>query len=205
MKWLRTSDRAPHRVPSGCLLLPAFCLPTEAAEGVSGSPSWPATSARSCTSSGSGLRLRSPLNGSDLASTFSLHWEQRHPDHRVTSQLGFDACYYAGLKKAKLSGDPYRPRKIIYSTYYRSTQPSFAVDITPQFEKKIAAVKCYRSQFTVDDSANKVFIPGVDIFEYMRVKDRELGMRIRAGYAEGYVQKELVAVDDPLLLGGVSI
>jgi hypothetical protein len=50
-----------------------------------------------------------------------------------------------------------------------------------------------------------VFITGVDIFEYMRVRDRELGMRIRVGYAEGYIQKELVAIDDPLQVGGVSI
>jgi N-acetylglucosamine malate deacetylase 1 len=133
------------------------------------------------------------------------HWEQRHPDHRICSQLGFDACYFAGLKKAKLTGEPHRPRKIIYACYYRGYEPSFAVDITDQFERKIEAVKCYRSQFKVDDSNNKVFIPGVDIFEYMRVKDRDLGMRIRAGYAEGFVQKELMAVDDPLKLSGVSI
>ena len=25
------------------------------------------------------------------------HWQQRHPDHRVCSQLSFDACHYAGL------------------------------------------------------------------------------------------------------------
>ncbi len=133
------------------------------------------------------------------------HWEQRHPDHRISSQLGFDACYFAGLKKAELSGEPHRPRKIIYASYYRGFEPSFAVDITAQFERKIEAVKCYRSQFNVDDSANKVFIPGVDIFEYMRVKDRDLGIRIRVGYAEGFVQKELIPVDDPFKLGGVSI
>lgn len=133
------------------------------------------------------------------------HWEQRHPDHRISSQLGFDACFYAGLKKATLEGEPHRPRKIIYASYYRQNNPSFAVDITDQFERKIEAVKCYRSQFKVDDGRNKVFIPGVDMFEYMRVRDREMGMRIRVGYAEGYIQKELIAVDDPLQLGGVSI
>lgn len=133
------------------------------------------------------------------------HWEQRHPDHRVCSQLGFDACYFAGLKKAKLEGEPHRPRKILYASYYRGNELSFAVDITAHFDRKIEAVKCYRSQFNVDDVSNKVFIPGVDIFEFMRVKDRELGIRVRVGYAEGYVQKELVVVDDPMQLGGLSI
>jgi bacillithiol biosynthesis deacetylase BshB1 len=133
------------------------------------------------------------------------YWEQRHPDHRVCSLVGFDACFYAGLKKAKLSGSPHRPRKILYATYYRLVEPTFAVDITLQFERKIAAVKCYATQFKENDNKNKVFVTDVDIFEYMRVKDRELGMRIRTTYAEGYIQKELISVDDPIQLGGVSI
>jgi bacillithiol biosynthesis deacetylase BshB1 len=134
------------------------------------------------------------------------HWEQRHPDHRVCSQVGYDACYYAGLRKAQLTGDPHRPAKILYSTYYRSgVNPSFAVDISAQFERKIEAVKAYHSQFPTESGKNMVFIPGIDIYDYIRVRDRELGMQIRVDYAEGYVQKELLTVDDPLHLGGVSI
>jgi bacillithiol biosynthesis deacetylase BshB1 len=134
------------------------------------------------------------------------YWQQRHPDHRVCSVVGYDACYYAGLSKARLDGEPHRPRKIIYATYYHSgTQPTFAVDITEQFDRKLESIRCYKSQFVEDGDVNRVFIPGVDIFEYLRVRDRELGMRIRVGYAEGYIQKELPAVDDPLGLGGRSI
>lgn len=134
------------------------------------------------------------------------YWAQRHPDHRVTCEVGYDACFYAGLKKAKLSGEPHRPRKIIYSTYYATNAPAqFAVDISEQFERKLEAIRCYSSQFPPDGKTNRVFIPGVDIFEYVRLRDRELGIRIRVDYAEGYVQRELLAVDDPLELGGVSI
>lgn len=134
------------------------------------------------------------------------HWQQRHPDHRVCSQVGYDACYYAGLKKAHLAGEPHRPQKMLYSTYYRTdVNPSFAVDISPQFERKIKAVKAYQSQFPTESGKNMVFIPGIDIYEYIRVRDRELGMQIRVEFAEGYVQKELLAVDDPLSIGGFSI
>jgi len=134
------------------------------------------------------------------------YWEQRHPDHRVTCEVGYDACFYAGLSKAKLDGEPHRPRKIIYSTYYATSAPAqFAVDISDQFERKLEAIRCYKSQFPVDGAPNRVFIPGVDIFEYVRLRDRELGIRIRVGYAEGYVQKDLLAIDDPMQLGGVSI
>jgi LmbE family N-acetylglucosaminyl deacetylase len=134
------------------------------------------------------------------------YWEQRHPDHRVTCKVGYDACFYAGLSKAKLSGEPHRPRKIIYSTYYATNAPAqFAVDISEHFERKLESIRCYRSQFPVDGAPNRIFIPGVDVFEYVRLRDRELGIRIRVEYAEGYVQKDLLAVDDPMQLDGVSI
>ena len=134
------------------------------------------------------------------------YWEQRHPDHRVTCRVGYDACFYAGLSKAKLSGEPHRPRKIIYSTYYAAdVREQFAVDVSEYFERKLESIRCYRSQFPVDGAPNRIFIPGVDISEYVRLRDRELGIRIRVEFAEGYVQKDLLAVDDPLQLGGVSI
>lgn len=133
------------------------------------------------------------------------HWEQRHPDHRICSQVGFDACFYAGLSKAKLDGVPHRPRKILYSIYYGLAEPTFAVDITDQFERKLDSIRCYASQFRSGDPENKVFAPGIDIYELVRTRDRALGMRIRTGYAEGYVQKELLVVDDPLRLAGYSI
>lgn len=133
------------------------------------------------------------------------HWQQRHPDHRVCSQLSFDACHYAGLKKAKLTGEPHRPRKILYSTYYEPTPNGFAVDISAQFERKLEAVRCYHSQFKEGDKENKVFAPGFDLFAFIRANDSALGSQIRTQYAEGYVTKEIVALDDPMLLGGISI
>ncbi len=133
------------------------------------------------------------------------HWQQRHPDHRAASELGLDACFYAGLKKAKLTGEPHRPRKILYAVYYGTVEPTFAVDITNQFERKLESLRCYKSQFSENDKNNKVFSPGVDVFEMVRVRDRALGIRIRAGYAEGYLQRELMTVADPLHLGGHSI
>ncbi len=133
------------------------------------------------------------------------HWQQRHPDHRVCSQLSFDACHYAGLKKAKLTGEPHRPKKILYSVYYETTSPSFAIDVSAQYERKLAAIRCYHSQFREGDKTNKVFSPGVDLFDFVRANDAALGSQIRAQYAEGYVLKETVAIDDPMKLGGVSI
>jgi len=133
------------------------------------------------------------------------HWEQRHPDHRICSEVGYDACFYAGLKHAKLEGEPHRPRKIIYAIYYGLVEPNIAVDISNHFEQKIAAIKCYKSQFPVEGRGNKVFVPGIDVFEFVRARDSVLGMKLRVDYAEGYIQKEIIGVDHPLDLKGFSI
>ena len=119
--------------------------------------------------------------------------------------MSLEAGHYAGLKKAKLTGEPHRPRKILYSTYYEPTVPSFAVDVSAQYERKLAAIRCYNSQFREGDKTNKVFSPGADLFDFVRANDGALGSQIRVQYAEAYVLKEIVAIDDPMKLGGLSI
>ena len=133
------------------------------------------------------------------------HWEQRHPDHRACHQLGYDACFLAGLKKIDIEGEPFRPRKIIYVTYFRNTDYSFLVDITDQFESKCAAVAAYKSQFDNPQNARRIFQPGVDIFEFMRARARQLGILVGVQYAEAYTVKEHILVDDPQLMPVSSI
>jgi bacillithiol biosynthesis deacetylase BshB1 len=128
------------------------------------------------------------------------HWSQRHPDHRVAGEIGYDACYLAGLKKLDLDGEPHRPRKILYVAFLRQPPYSFLVDITDQFERKLAAVRAYTSQFSTPEGARSIYEPGVDIFELMTVEARHLGRMIRKPYAESYLVKEAIEIDDPLTM-----
>ena len=71
----------------------------------------------------------------------------RHPDHRIASELGRDACFLAGLSRYDAPGEPHRPSKVLYALSYREdpVKPTFVVDITAQFERKLAAIHCYAS------------------------------------------------------------
>jgi len=133
------------------------------------------------------------------------YWEQRHPDHYHCFRIAKEACYFSGLKKLDCEGTPFRPFKILYSTYYRDVQPTFVVDVSDQFERKLEAVKCYNSQFDSTDVARQIFVPGIDIFEFLRTRDRAYGMQIRKQYAEPYVQQEIMEVSDPVLMPVASI
>ncbi len=125
------------------------------------------------------------------------HWEQRHPDHLACSQLGYDACFLAGLKKLDLEGDPYRPRKIIYSSYFRNNDHSFLVDISEHFEAKCKAVRAYKSQFGNIVTAKQIFQPGIDIYELMQHRAATLGQMVGVRYAEAFTIKEHILIDDP--------
>lgn len=125
------------------------------------------------------------------------HWEQRHPDHLICSRLGYDACFLSGLKKLDVDGEPYRPRKIVYVSYFRNTDYSFLVDISDEFEQKCEAVAAYRSQFADPVTAKHIFQPGIDIIDLMRTHAAALGQLVSVKYAEAYIIREQILIDDP--------
>jgi len=133
------------------------------------------------------------------------HWEQRHPDHLAGSRLGYDACFLAGLQKIDLTGDPHRPHKILYASYFRDTSHSFLVDISDHMEQKCRVVAAYESQFGRPETSGRIFHPGTNIFDLMKVRAAALGQMVGVDYAEAYSIKENMLVDDPLDLAVRSV
>ncbi len=133
------------------------------------------------------------------------YWEQRHPDHLAACRLGYDACYLAGLKKLDIEGEPHRPRKIIYASSFRDVRHSFFVDVTDHFERKLKCVAAYTSQFDGTPESNRIYKPGVNIFEFMTVTAQYYGHLVGVKYAEAFSIKENILVDDPLAMNVRSI
>lgn len=131
----------------------------------------------------------------------------RHPDHRVASELGRDACYLAGLAKYGATGAAYRPFKLLYALAYREdpVKPSFVVDITDRFDAKMTAIRCYASQFDGATAAGEIFPTGQDLYELIRVQSAHYGSLIRRPYGEPFFCHETVEVADVLQLGVQSL
>lgn len=132
-------------------------------------------------------------------------WVQRHPDHLAASHLGYDACFLAGLNKAKLADEPHRPRKIIYTSSFRDVRHSFYVDITDQMSRKLDSVAAYKSQFDGSEQSKQIFKPGVDIFEFMTISAQQYGHMLGVKYAEAFTIKENILIDDPVKMPVKSI
>jgi N-acetylglucosamine malate deacetylase 1 len=131
----------------------------------------------------------------------------RHPDHRVASELGRDACFLAGLAKYGAAGAPHRPFKVLYALSYREdpVKPTFVVDISPQFERKMAAIRCYESQFDGAKAAGEIFPTGQDLYSLVETQNAHYGSLIRARYGEPFFTHETMAVDDVMALGVQSM
>ncbi len=131
----------------------------------------------------------------------------RHPDHRVASQLGRDACYLAGLGRYDAPGDPHRPFKVLYALAYREdpVKPTFVVDISDQFERKMQAIRCYASQFDGALNAGEIFPTGQDLYGLIAVQSAHYGSLIRTRYGEPFHTEETMAVEDVVRLGVQSI
>jgi N-acetylglucosamine malate deacetylase 1 len=131
----------------------------------------------------------------------------RHPDHRVASELGRDACFLAGLAKYDAPGTPHRPFKLLYALSYREdpVKPTFVVDITPQFERKIAAIRCYASQFEGAKAAGEIFPTGQDLYSLVETQNAHYGSLIRTRYGEPFFTDETMAVTDVVTLGVQSM
>jgi bacillithiol biosynthesis deacetylase BshB1 len=152
------------------------------------------------------------------------YWEGRHPDHYAASILGYEASFLAGLAKLTITDQPpaasgiksfydygtagvapHRPFKIIYASLYRDVRPSFVVDISEQFETRLASLMAYKSQFIDQEAGSNIFPAQAEIRARVESMARYYGMLGGVTYAEPFVQKEVGLVDDVMAIPVKSI
>jgi len=122
----------------------------------------------------------------------------RHPDHPIVAQLVRDACFVAGLKKVEPKVAPHRPLKVIHALSFRedNQKPTFVVDISEAFEKKLEAIACYKSQFGEAVQAGEVYPNGEPLPDLIRHHAAHYGSLIRCRYGEPFYTTETMRVED---------
>jgi len=124
--------------------------------------------------------------------------EGRHPDHRVTAQLVRDACFLGGIAKFAADVPKHRPMKVLHCLTYRQdfVRPTFVVDVSDDFERKLEAIRCYASQFEGATQAGEVYPNGEPLETVVRQTSAYYGTLIRRAYGEPFFTTEMMLVDD---------
>jgi bacillithiol biosynthesis deacetylase BshB1 len=81
---------------------------------------------------------------------FAPYWVDAHPDHLAATQLVEAARFWAKFTKSDLPGEPHFPQRIYnyYCVHLKlAAQPAFILNITDYWDQKLAAIRCYHSQF----------------------------------------------------------
>lgn len=122
----------------------------------------------------------------------------RHPDHRLATELIRDACFLAGIVKFAPGLPAHRPRKLLHAIAYREdhAKPTFVVDVSDTFERKLAAIRCYASQFDGATQAGEVFPNGEPLYDIVRHHAAHYGSLIRCRYGEPFLTVETMRVED---------
>ena len=120
----------------------------------------------------------------------------RHPDHGRASQIVVDACFLSGLEKVDTKQKVWRPKAIYHYIQFNHLQPDFVIDISRQMEKKIEAVKAYKTQFYNSDSKEtETIISKKGFLESVKYRAQDLGRQANCEFAEGFIAHQMLKVD----------
>ncbi|NEW06045.1 bacillithiol biosynthesis deacetylase BshB1 [Paenibacillus sp. SYP-B3998] len=119
---------------------------------------------------------------------FAPYWQDRHPDHIACSHLIQEAVFNAKLRKYAPETEPVNVQQLYFYFINDVYEADLMVDVTDYYDKKIAALSAYRSQFvtgqdTVATPLNQGYV------ERVEARDRLMGQKRMIHYAEGFVSR----------------
>ncbi len=124
----------------------------------------------------------------------------RHPDHGRAADLIYSASFLSGLTKIETKENSslqkaWRPKYVFNYIQDRYFNPDFVVDITDVFDKKIEAIKAYKSQFYNSGSKEpETYISSPEFLESIIYRSKMFGKLIGVKYAEGFLSKKMIGI-----------
>lgn len=126
--------------------------------------------------------------------------EDRHPDHGRSARLVSDASFLSGLMKIETTDngiiqDAWRPKYVLHYIQDRYLKPDFVVDISAVFEKKIEAIKAYKTQFhNPGIDGPQTYISTPDFLDSVIYRYKMFGKMIGVKYAEGFISEKTIGI-----------
>jgi bacillithiol biosynthesis deacetylase BshB1 len=100
--------------------------------------------------------MDSPENRRLVASAIRRHrprvvlaplWEDRHPDHAAAGAIVHKSRLYCSLTNLHDPNPPHRPAAFLFYPIHNFHQPTFVIDTSGVYERKLELMQVYGSQF----------------------------------------------------------
>lgn len=132
------------------------------------------------------------------------YWVDRHPDHEAAGRLIKQAFFYAGVSSVG-KGEAYRPERLYYYLLHHPFEPSFVINISSTWRRKMAAIGAFASQFTPATDGEKTGISRPDFLRFIEARAIYFGALIGAGYGEAFFAQGPISLQTfPELAGRAS-
>lgn len=130
----------------------------------------------------------------------------RHPDHAATSALAKRAAFMAGLKNFKTPKQNENTKtlkaQVVYYQMRYKFQPSFIVDISSVYERKLQSIKAYQTQLglidRVSNQIDETLIASSDSLAAIEAHDKHTGSMIGTQYGEAFLLHNTLSISDPV-------
>ncbi|PLS02153.1 bacillithiol biosynthesis deacetylase BshB1 [Neobacillus cucumis] len=131
---------------------------------------------------------------------FAPFLEDRHPDHGNCAKIVEEAVFSAGIRKYSTNewNEPHRVEKIYFYMINGFHKPDFTIDITEAMDKKVAALRAYKSQFELTEESVQTPLVN-DYIETVEARERMFGKLVGVTFAEGFKTKVPLVLKHDLL------
>lgn len=117
-------------------------------------------------------------------------WEDRHPDHAAAGLIVRNSRLFCGLSTLGDPNPPHKPAAFFFYPIHTFHPPTFVVDTSVVFDRKLELLRIFHSQFAGTLSGDFLF--------RLESRDRYYGSLIGARHGEALV------ADQPIPIGGVE-
>lgn len=129
--------------------------------------------------------------------------EDRHPDHGRAAKLVAQAFFLSGLRKIETKRDEqnqeaYRPKALYHYIQDVYIEPDLIVDVSNYFNRKMDAIKAYKTQFydpTANTNEPKTPISGKEFLDSIEARLIQFGRTINAQYGEGFTTTRTLGIN----------
>jgi bacillithiol biosynthesis deacetylase BshB1 len=130
-------------------------------------------------------------------------YHDRHPDHGRASDLVEDSAFLSGLRKIETfyegkRQEEWRPKLVLHFIQDNYIKPDILIDVTDYWDKKLESIHAFSSQFYNPgwEDEPQTYISSPEFIQVIDARAREYGKSIGVKYAEGFISRKILGVND---------